>query len=322
MRLSVEGISKKYGEQEVLKNISINFDNGKFFTLLGQSGCGKTTLLKIIAGLEEATTGRITFEEEVMFSTRENINVAPNKRQLSFVFQDYALWPHMTVYENVAFGLKLKKEKEKERQIVMEMLEKVRLSGLENRKPGELSGGQQQRVALARALAINPKVILFDEPLSALDAILREELQSEILDIIQQVDCKVIFLTHNQMEAMTMSDQILVMHEGKVVQMGTPEHIYDKPETTYVANLIGKANWLPNQQKMIRPEKLSLEKRADDVEFTGVIRESRFLGDRYLIRMNVGKEAWYVYTKKRLHVGERCSVYANKKDFHSVGGLK
>ncbi len=226
----------------------------QFITILGQSGCGKTTLLKLIAGLEQPTKGEIRFDDTVIYSSASRKNVKPNKRNIAMVFQDFALWPHMTIFQNIAFGLKGIIPKSAIPERVEHVMRLVKMQGYEKRKPGELSGGQQQRVALARALATKPQLILFDEPLSALDAVLREQMQDEIMHLIHELNCQAIFVTHDQTEAMTMSDQIIVMEAGRIAQIGSPEEIYRAPATPYVADFIGKVNWLHNRQSIVRPE--------------------------------------------------------------------
>ena len=209
MKISLHNISKSFGKKEVITDLSLEMEDGKFTTLLGSSGCGKTTLLRMIAGLETPDSGEILFDGEPVFSVEKNINVPPEKRNLSFVFQDFALWPHMTVFENVAFGLRTRKQKENLKECVQEALDAVKLSDLAGRYPHELSGGQQQRVAFARAIIIKPQCILFDEPLSALDAQLRESMRLEIKQMTAKLNMTSVFVTHDQSEAMSMSDYSL-----------------------------------------------------------------------------------------------------------------
>ena len=209
MKISLHNISKSFGKKEVITDLSLEMEDGKFTTLLGSSGCGKTTLLRMIAGLETPDSGEILFDGEPVFSVEKNINVPPEKRNLSFVFQDFALWPHMTVFENVAFGLRARKQKENIKERVQEALDAVKLSDLAGRYPHELSGGQQQRVAFARAIIIKPQCILFDEPLSALDAQLRESMRLEIKQMTSKLNMTSVFVTHDQSEAMSMSDYSL-----------------------------------------------------------------------------------------------------------------
>ena len=209
MKISLHNISKSFGKKEVITDLSLEMEDGKFTTLLGSSGCGKTTLLRMIAGLETPDSGEILFDGEPVFSVEKNINVPSEKRNLSFVFQDFALWPHMTVFENVAFGLRARKQKENLKERVQEALDAVKLSDLAGRYPHELSGGQQQRVAFARAIIVKPQCILFDEPLSALDAQLRETMRIEIKQMTAKLNMTSVFVTHDQSEAMSMSDYSL-----------------------------------------------------------------------------------------------------------------
>ncbi|MHC5249513.1 ABC transporter ATP-binding protein [Enterococcus sp. LJL120] len=230
-------IVKSYEDEKVLKNINFEIEEGKFYTLLGPSGCGKTTILRIIAGFTEATSGDVFFEGQ-------RINDIPaNKRPVNTVFQDYALFPHMNVFENVAFGLKIKKlSKSQITQKVNDALKMVQLAGYENREISEMSGGQRQRVAIARAIVNEPKVLLLDEPLSALDLKLRTDMQYELRELQQRLGITFIFVTHDQEEALAMSDEIFVMNKGEIVQSGTPVDIYDEPINHFVADFVGESN--------------------------------------------------------------------------------
>ncbi len=238
--LELRNVTKRFGEVVAVSNLSIPFINrGEFVTFLGPSGCGKTTLLRMVAGFYYTTSGDI-----VMHGERIN-DIPPEKRKTSMVFQNYALFPHMTVYENISYGLKLRKlSREEIRKRVSEILGVVQLEGLEHRKPSELSGGQQQRVALARCIVIKPEIILLDEPLSNLDASLRVMMREEIRKIQQALNLTVIFVTHDQEEAMSMSDRIVVMNRGEVEQIGTPTEIYEKPQSLFVACFIGYINMI------------------------------------------------------------------------------
>ena len=241
----LEGVSKIYQDPKTKKefkavdSVNLTIDPGEFVTLLGPSGCGKTTTLRMIAGFESPDEGEIYLGDEPINA------LTPNKRDTAMVFQSYALFPHMTIFDNVAYGLKLRKlPKEEIRNKVFQMLDLVGLEGMENRYTNQLSGGQQQRVALARALVVEPGVLLFDEPLSNLDAKLRVQMRTEIRRIQQEVGITAIYVTHDQSEAMALSDQIIIMNKGVVAQMGTPQEIYYHPVDEFVADFIGEANFL------------------------------------------------------------------------------
>lgn len=320
MKISITNIEKKYGKSQALWPINVELDS-KFVTILGQSGCGKTTLLKILAGLEKPTNGEIRFDETVIYSSDLRKNIRPNKRNIAMVFQDFALWPHMTIFQNIAFALKgvLPKSEIKERvDYVMRM---VKMEGFERRKPGELSGGQQQRVALARALATNPKLILFDEPLSALDAVLREKMQEEIMHIIHELDCQAIFVTHDQTEAMTMSDQIIVMEAGRIAQVGSPQEIYQSPATPYVADFIGKVNWVDKGSRIVRPEGVSRHSQLGAIAKQAKIVKSTFIGDRYLVQAEVEGNQWSFYENAPLEKGKQLKVFIDEKQIYQLEGL-
>ncbi|MET0128274.1 MAG: ABC transporter ATP-binding protein [Solirubrobacterales bacterium] len=235
----VERLVKEFGEVRAVNDVSLEIPAGEFFSMLGPSGCGKTTTLRVIAGFEEPDAGRVLLDgEDVTF-------VSPKRRNVNMVFQDYALFPHMTVADNVAFGLKLKRVGASEtRSRVAEMLTVVRLDGYEDRRPAELSGGQRQRVALARALVNRPAALLLDEPLGALDLKLRREMQLELKRIQQSTGTTFVYVTHDQEEALTMSDRIAVMEGGVVQQVDAPRALYERPETSFVADFIGTSNLL------------------------------------------------------------------------------
>ncbi len=235
--VSLENISKKFDDNLVVDGINLDVKRNQLITLLGPSGCGKTTILRMIAGFEDVTEGTIYFEG------KDIGNIPAHLREINTVFQNYALFPHLDVYENIAFGLRLKKEKEINiEQRVTQVLEMVKLDGYARRKVNQLSGGQQQRVALARAIVNRPKLLLLDEPLSALDLKLRQEMQYEIKDLQNELGITFIFVTHDQEEALTMSDQIIVMNQGRILQVGTPEDIYNEPQNRFVASFIGESN--------------------------------------------------------------------------------
>jgi spermidine/putrescine transport system ATP-binding protein len=241
--VSLHGVTKKFGEHvTAVDNVDLEIQEGEFFSLLGPSGCGKTTTLRMIAGLEFPTDGSVRIYDEEMGLK------PPNKRPVNTVFQSYALFPHMNVEDNVAFGLRMQKESKAEvSRKVGEAIELVRLEGMEKRKPKQLSGGQQQRVALARALVNRPKVLLLDEPLGALDLKLRQTMQLELADIQDEVGITFIYVTHDQEEALTMSDRIAVMDEGQLIQVGTSEEIYETPANLFVAAFVGEMSFLDGE---------------------------------------------------------------------------
>jgi sulfate transport system ATP-binding protein len=243
MGIKVSGISKSYGTVDVLQDIDLEIQNGELVALLGPSGSGKTTLLRLIAGLEEMRQGKILFDGQ------DATNLHVRDRQVGFVFQHYALFNHMSVFENISFGLKVKTRKQRPskeeiRRIVEELIDLVQLNGLENRYPAQLSGGQRQRVALARALAINPKVLLLDEPFGALDAKVRQDLRRWLRDLHNQLHITSIFVTHDQEEALEIADRVVVMNHGKIEQVGTPEEVYHNPANPFVFRFLGRANVL------------------------------------------------------------------------------
>jgi len=292
------GVSRHFGAVKALDNISLDIYDGEFFSMLGPSGSGKTTCLRLIAGFEQPTAGSI------LLNGRDVVGVPPYDRDVNTVFQDYALFPHMTVGANVGYGLMIKKVPKPQREArVAEMLELVRLPGVANRKPAQLSGGQRQRVALARALINQPRLLLLDEPLGALDLKLRQEMQIELKAIQQQVGITFVYVTHDQEEALTMSDRIAVFSQGKIEQIGTPATIYETPATPFVAGFVGTSNVisgelaqrLTGQKGMfaVRPEKIKLcppETVApeESCQALGVIRDVVYLGmhTRYLIDLD------------------------------------
>ena len=247
--LELRKIEKRFKENSVLKGISLKVEKGEFITFLGSSGCGKTTTLRIIAGLETPDSGEV-------FINGVCVNqLAPEKRNVNTVFQNYALFPHMNVFENIAYGLKIKKLEKKEIQRkVTDALELIQLGGYEKRMPLELSGGQKQRVALARAIVNNPQVLLLDEPLGALDLQLRRQMQLELKKLQKQLGITFIYITHDQEEAINMSNRIVIMRDGRLEQIGTPDEIYNHPETSYVAQFVGNANILKGQIHRIEEE--------------------------------------------------------------------
>jgi putative spermidine/putrescine transport system ATP-binding protein len=291
--VSLIGVSKHYGEVVAVESLDLEVKRGEFFTLLGPSGSGKTTTLRMIAGFEEPDTGRVEL------AGRDVTGLPPYDRSVNTVFQDYALFPHMSVGENVAYGLRVKGVgKEERRRRASQALATVRLAGYEARKPNQLSGGQQQRVALARAIVNEPRVLLLDEPLGALDLKLREQMQVELKGIQGQVGITFIYVTHDQEEALTMSDRIAVFNEGRIEQVGVPTEIYEKPDNAFVAGFVGVSNLLERdgRQFTVRPEKISMiengmaptglhveEGTIKDVSYAGMIT-------RYLVDLEAGGE--------------------------------
>jgi iron(III) transport system ATP-binding protein len=237
VRITVKDLTKRFGSQEVVSRVGFSIEEGEMFTLLGPSGCGKTTLLRLIAGFYAPDEGEVQFDNRVVN------DLPPQERGIGMVFQNYALWPHMTVFQNVAYGLKLRKIAQAEiaRRIGV-VLEKVKLGGLEDRYPGQLSGGQQQRVALARALVLNPEILLLDEPLSNLDAKIRIQVRAEIRKLQKELGITTVYVTHDQEEALTLSDRIAVFNKGKILQIGPPKTLYERPQNRFVADFIGINN--------------------------------------------------------------------------------
>ena len=261
--LELRNITKSFGKTEVLKDISIQIGKGEFLTLLGPSGCGKTTILRIIAGLEEPDGGRV-FLNGVDVTEAE-----PNKRDVNTVFQNYALFPHMNVEDNIAYGLRIRKTDKKEIAArVAQALELVQLSGYNKRYPHELSGGQKQRVAIARAIVNNPKVLLLDEPLGALDLQLRRQMQMELKRLQKRLGITFVYITHDQEEAINMSDRIAVMRDGVFEQIGTPAQVYDLPKTSYVAEFVGNANLIHGRTIEIKDGVASIEAAGGLVKAT------------------------------------------------------
>lgn len=239
-KIVLQGINKYYGTNHVLKDVDLTINDGEFMTLLGPSGCGKTTTLRVIAGLEKPQSGIITLDDRVIVNTAEQYFEPPSKRGLNLVFQSYALWPHMTVFDNVAFGLKVAKLSRAEiKKLVDSALSRMQILEYTGRYPSELSGGQQQRVAIARAIASAPKLLLLDEPLSNLDAKLRIDMRSELKRLHQEMGTTIIYVTHDQVEALTLSTRIAIFFEGVIEQVDTPMEVYQNPATLRVANFIG-----------------------------------------------------------------------------------
>ncbi len=241
-QVTFKNVGKEYSSGSwAVRDFNLKILNAEFVSFLGPSGCGKTTTLRMIAGLEENTHGAIHFDEDTVSDPEQNYFLVPEKRNVGMVFQSYAVWPHMNVFENIAYPLKLKKiDKEKINSSVAEILKIVELSGLEKRNPHELSGGQQQRVALARGLVMRPRILLLDEPLSNLDAKLREKMRKDIRQIQQELKLTMVYVTHDQKEAFQMSDRVVVMRQGQIEQVGSPEEIQKKPANEFVKDFISE----------------------------------------------------------------------------------
>ncbi len=271
--LELRGVSKRYPAHLAVDNVSFKVARGEFFALLGPSGCGKTTTLRLVAGFEQPTAG------EVLLNGACINHLPPYERNVSTVFQSYALFPHLTVRGNIEFGLRHRGERNPDRR-VREVLELVQLSGKESRLPSQISGGERQRVALARSLVLAPEVLLLDEPLSALDPRLRKEVRAELKSLQRRVGVTFLFVTHDQEEALSMSDRIAVMNRGTIEQIGTPEEIYLRPRTRFVASFLGAMNWVDGAG--IRPEATRVSREVpghDARSFPAVIRGSTFLGN-------------------------------------------
>lgn len=318
MDILIENVSKSFGKEKVIDSISLKIPSGSFTTLLGPSGCGKTTLLRMISGLETPDEGKIILGNKTVFSSEEKINIPPEKRGLGFVFQDFALWPHMKVKDNVAFGLRAQKRIENLEAEVEKALSSVRLTSYKERYPRELSGGQQQRVSFARAIATKPECILFDEPLSALDAILREEMRGEIKRLCKEYGLTSIFVTHDQSEAMSMSDMIAVIEKGKVLQYDNPERIYHYPTTQFAAKFIGSSNWIDDSH-MFRPENIHYEKRDGDIEFVLPVEDYEYLGSYYRLILDYKGRRWSARNNQKVEKGTKLPIYIQKDSIIEFG---
>ena len=353
--LSLEHIRKSFGGEAVLHDLNLSIRQGEFVTLLGPSGCGKTTTIRIIAGLERPDGGR------VILSGADVTALPPDRRRVNTVFQNYALFPHMNVYKNIAYGLKiLGVKKEEIRRRVMEILELVELPGFENRRPAELSGGQRQRVAIARALVLNPEILLLDEPLGALDLQLRRQMQRELKAIQSRLGITFIYITHDQEEALNMSDRIVVMREGRIEQAGSPAAIYERPATRFAASFIGESNILDGGLGEIQgdaaafetpagvclcaaptadplPADQALSVRPDDICVTreppagftlsGVITDQQYTGSllRTVVRLDDGtsvKANRHGRLRNQMETGERVYISWNPAHAALIGGYR
>ncbi|UUX33474.1 ABC transporter ATP-binding protein [Fundicoccus culcitae] len=283
-KVQINNLSVIYDNGDGVKDINLSINQGEILTLLGPSGCGKTTIMRAIGGFNKVTAG------EILIDGQDVTNLAPENRPTGMVFQSYNLWPHMTVFENLAFGLKLRKVSKADiKKQVATILDLVRMPGVEEKFPSQLSGGQQQRVAIARSLLLKPAVLLLDEPFSALDAKIRHEMRSEIKRIRQDLDLTIVFVTHDQEEAMSISDRIVVMDKGVIAQVGTPNDIYDNPETQYVASFIGTMNFDQSESGEVvasRPEDIVLG-QAGEYEHSATIADIMLIGHYAIVTLDL-----------------------------------
>ena len=335
--VSLVNVEKWYGTNHVVKNMNINIAEGEFLTLLGPSGCGKTTTLRMISGFELPTSGVIKVQGESVEKKE------PYQRDVNTVFQNYALFPNMNVFDNVAYGLKVKKVPKTEiKERVTEMLKLVQLEGFGKRRITQMSGGQKQRVAIARALINRPKVLLLDEPLGALDLKLRKQMQIELKRLQRKLGITFVYVTHDQEEALTMSDTIVVMNQGYIQQIGTPESIYNEPENAFVADFIGESNILNGMMVkdllveinghrfecvdtgfgenkpvdvVIRPEDIQLVK-PDDSHISGVVQSVTFKGVHYEMLIEAYDHDWLVHSTKAAEVGSTVGIKFDPYDIH------
>ena len=335
--IKLENISVAFDGETILDDISLKIDENEFITLLGPSGCGKTTTLRIIAGFLEPDKG------DVIFDGKKINGVPAYKRQVNTIFQRYALFPHLNVYENIAFGLRLRKVKEDEiRETVSEMLSLVNLKGFGNRNIASLSGGQQQRVAIARALAVKPRVLLLDEPLGALDLKLRKDMQVELKSIQQKLGITFIYVTHDQEEALSMSDTIVVMDGGKIQQIGTPTDVYNEPSNAFVADFIGESNILDGimhedfsvefagikfqcvDKGFKKDEPVDVVIRPEDVDVVspeegmlkGLVTSVTFKGVHYEIIVDVEGFKWMIQTTEKSEVDDYIGIVVKPEEIH------
>jgi putative spermidine/putrescine transport system ATP-binding protein len=326
VRLS--GIRRLYGDVVAVAGVDLDIRAGEFFTLLGPSGSGKTTTLRVIAGFERPDAGRVELQGV------DVTNVAPSQRVVNTVFQDYALFPHMTVAENVEYGLRVKGISRRDRRArAQEVLERVRLPGVGNRKPVQLSGGQRQRVALARAIVNRPPVLLLDEPLGALDLKLRQEMQIFLKELQRELAITFVYVTHDQEEALTMSDRLAVFNDGQIEQLGTPAEVYEHPQTEFVAGFVGVSNILERDGRKItiRPEKIRMTDESAGEGEPGTVREVVYVGmvTRFVVDLDAGGEL--VLVRQNLETssqealseqGKRVRLSWRPEHTYEIGGTK
>ena len=312
IKLQIKDMTKKYDNGDGVEHINLDIYEGEIVTFLGPSGCGKTTILRTIGGFLDVTSGDITVDGQSI------IGMPPEKRPTAMVFQSYNLWPHMTIYENLAFGLKLRKVPKAEINAdVKKYLDLVSMPGCEKKYPGQLSGGQQQRIAIARSLMLKPSLLLLDEPFSALDAKIRQQMREELKKIQQDLGITVIFVTHDQEEAMSLSHRIVVMNKGKFEQTGTPAEIYDKPATLHVASFIGEMNFLKKDGKTsaVRPEDLTVTEGSGG-QFDATVRTVMLLGHYVVMTAQHGDDVIKCYINRelseKLKEGDRVSLTVGK----------
>ena len=313
IKLQIKDMTKKYDNGDGVEHINLDVYEGEIVTFLGPSGCGKTTILRTIGGFLDVTSGDITVDGQSI------VGLPPEKRPTAMVFQSYNLWPHMTIYENLAFGLKLRKvPKATIDKDIKDILALVSMSGCEKKYPSQLSGGQQQRIAIARSLLLKPSLLLLDEPFSALDAKIRQQMREELKKIQHDLGITVIFVTHDQEEAMSLSHRIVVMNKGKFEQIGTPSEIYDHPATRHVASFIGEMNFLNSSDGKtiaVRPEDISVTEGLDG-NYTGIVRTIMLLGHYVVITVQHGDDIVKCNVDRelsdRLKVGDQVSLQIGK----------
>ncbi|MBS6641115.1 ABC transporter ATP-binding protein [Agathobaculum sp.] len=313
IKLQIKDMTKKYDNGDGVEHINLDVYEGEIVTFLGPSGCGKTTILRTIGGFLDVTSGDITVDGQSI------VGLPPEKRPTAMVFQSYNLWPHMTIYENLAFGLKLRKvPKATIDKDIKDILALVSMSGCEKKYPSQLSGGQQQRIAIARSLLLKPSLLLLDEPFSALDAKIRQQMREELKKIQHDLGITVIFVTHDQEEAMSLSHRIVVMNKGKFEQIGTPSEIYDHPATRHVASFIGEMNFLNSSDGKtiaVRPEDISVTEGSDG-NYTGIVRTIMLLGHYVVITVQHGDDIVKCNVDRelsdRLKVGDQVSLQIGK----------
>jgi spermidine/putrescine transport system ATP-binding protein len=335
--IELKNITKSFDEQIILDDFNLYINENEFITLVGPSGCGKTTLLRIIGGFENTDEGHVVFDNQ------DITKLAPNDRQINTVFQKYALFPHLNVYDNIAFGLRLKKRDEQEiNELVKWSLKLVNLSNYEQRDIDRLSGGQQQRVAIARAIVNKPKVLLLDEPLGALDLKLRQNMQYELKELQKKLHITFVFVTHDQEEALSMSDTVVVMNNGQIQQIGTPEDIYNEPKNRFVANFIGESNIIPGKylgnklvefenaifecvdtnfkenelcDVVIRPEDFDVV-NLENAKIKGIVTDKVFKGVHYELCLDVNNKEYIIHTYEDAQIGSTIGLNVDAFEIH------